>query len=73
MSSRECSELSARLRHRVGPRPEIRDATRFELVRLTEKVSIDDQMTAVYPLADAAKAQRELIAGHTHGKIVLVP
>ena len=30
-------------------------------------------VAATYPLADAAQAHRELAAGHTHGKIVLIP
>ena len=30
-------------------------------------------VAATYPLAEAAAAHRALAAGHTHGKIILVP
>jgi NADPH2:quinone reductase len=30
-------------------------------------------VAASYPLAEVAEAHRELIGGHTHGKIVLIP
>jgi NADPH:quinone reductase len=51
---------------------EIRDAARLELVRLADAGALRIAVTA-YPLAGAAEAHRASIAGHAHGKLVLVP
>jgi NADPH2:quinone reductase len=54
------------------PGTDIRARARLELATLAGqgKLSIPTQS---FPLAQAADAHRALIAGHTHGKIVLVP
>jgi NADPH:quinone reductase len=57
----------------ADPGTEIRSAARLELVRLAEDGKLRVVVAAVYPLAEAAAALRALAAGHTHGKIVLVP
>ena len=55
------------------PGTEIRAAARLELVRLAEAGKLQVRVAGAYPLSEAATAHRELAAGHTHGKIVLVP
>jgi NADPH:quinone reductase-like Zn-dependent oxidoreductase len=45
----------------------------LELVRLAEAGKLQVRVAGTYPLSEAATAHRELAAGHTHGKIVLVP
>jgi NADPH:quinone reductase len=57
----------------ADPGREIRAAARLELARLAEDGKLRVVIAAVYPLAEAAAAHRALAAGHTHGKIVLVP
>jgi NADPH2:quinone reductase len=57
----------------ADPGTEIRQAARLELVRLVEAGALRVQVAATFTLAQAAAAHRELMTGHTHGKIVLVP
>ncbi len=57
----------------ADPGTEVRAAARPELARLAEAGKLRVLVTAVYPFAEAAAAHRALAAGHTHGKIVLVP
>jgi len=57
----------------ADPGTEIRSAARLELVRLAEDGKIRVRVAAAYPLAEAAAAHRELMSGHTSGKIVLIP
>jgi NADPH:quinone reductase-like Zn-dependent oxidoreductase len=57
----------------ADPGTEIRAAARPELVRLAGEGSLKVTVAATYPLREAAEAHRELMSGHTHGKIVLVP
>ncbi len=57
----------------ADPGTEIRSAARLELVRLAEAGKIKVRVAATYPLAEVAAAHRELMSGHTHGKIVLIP
>lgn len=57
----------------ADPGTELRSAARFELVRLAEAGKISVRVAGTYPLVEAASAHRELMVGHTHGKIVLVP
>ena len=52
---------------------EIRAAARLELIRRVDEGSLRVFIEATYPLSEAAAAHRQLAAGHTHGKIVLVP
>jgi NADPH:quinone reductase len=57
----------------ADPGTEIRAAARLELARLAEEGKLRVVVEAVYPLAQVADAHRALAAGHSHGKIVLVP
>lgn len=57
----------------ADPGAEIRSAARLELVRLCEAGKLEVIVAARYPLSEAASAHRQLMSGHTHGKIVLVP
>jgi NADPH2:quinone reductase len=57
----------------ADPGTEIRSAARLQLARLAEDGKLTVLVAASYPLAEAAAAHRALAAGHTHGKIVLVP
>ncbi len=57
----------------ADPGTEIRAAARLELIRLAAAGELRVLVAAAYPLAEAAAAHRSLAAGHTHGKIVLVP
>ncbi len=55
------------------PGTEVRAAARAGLVRLAEKGMLKVIMAGTYPLAEAAAAHRALAAGHTRGKIALLP
>ena len=55
------------------PGTEIRAAARLELVRQAETGKLHVRVAGTYPLSEAAAAHRELLSGHTHGKIVLIP
>jgi NADPH:quinone reductase len=57
----------------ADPGTKIRAAGRLELLRLVEQDKLRVVVAAIYPLAEAADAHRALSAGHTHGKIALVP
>jgi NADPH:quinone reductase len=57
----------------ADPGTEIRAAARLKLARLAEEGKLRVLVAATYPLAEVATAHRVLAAGHTHGKIVLVP
>ncbi len=57
----------------ADPGTEVRSAARLELLRLVDEDKLRVVVAAIYPLAEAADAHRTLMAGHTHGKIVLVP
>ena len=57
----------------ADPGTEIRDAARLELVRLAEAGKIKVRLAGVYPFSEVDAAHRQLMSGHTHGKIVLVP
>jgi NADPH:quinone reductase len=57
----------------ADPGTEVRAAARLELARLAADGKLRVVVAATYPLAEAAAANRELAAGHTHGKIILVP
>jgi NADPH2:quinone reductase len=57
----------------ADPGTEIRAAARMELVKLADADRLKVLLARVYPLTEAATAHAELAAGHTHGKIVLVP
>ena len=55
------------------PGTEIRAAARLELVRLAEAGKLRVRLAGTYRFEEAAAAHRELLSGHTHGKIVLIP
>jgi NADPH2:quinone reductase len=57
----------------ADPGTEIRAAGRLELVRRVEQGSLRVIVAATYPLTEVQAAHRELMGGHTHGKIVLHP
>lgn len=57
----------------ADPGTEIRTAARPELARLAGEGKLRVLVAATYPLAEAAAAHRALAAGHTRGKIVLLP
>jgi NADPH:quinone reductase-like Zn-dependent oxidoreductase len=57
----------------ADPGTAIRDAARLELVRLVADGRFEVVVAGTFPLADAAAAHREGMAGHAHGKLALVP
>jgi NADPH:quinone reductase-like Zn-dependent oxidoreductase len=57
----------------ADPGTEVRAAARLELVDRAAKGTLTVLVAATYPLGEAADALRLLAAGHTHGKIVLIP
>jgi NADPH:quinone reductase len=57
----------------ADPGTELRAAARLDLVKRVEAGSLRVIVDARYPLAEVASAHRELKAGHSHGKIVLIP
>jgi NADPH:quinone reductase len=57
----------------ADPGTKIRSEARYELARLVDEGKLRVVVAATYPLAEAAAAHRALAAGHTHGKIILVP
>ena len=57
----------------ADPGTAIRDAARLELVQLVRDGGLRVLLADTYPLADVADAHRAILAGHTVGKIVLVP
>jgi len=52
---------------------EIRDAARAELARLAGAGKLRVVVGATYALDDAADAHRQILTGHTTGKLVLLP
>jgi NADPH2:quinone reductase len=57
----------------ADPGTEVRDAARLELVRLVADGRFEVVVAGTWPLDDVAAAHREGMAGHTHGKLVLLP
>lgn len=57
----------------ADPGAAIRDAARLDLVRLAQDGTLRVFVDQTFPLADAAVAHRVVMAGHTTGKIVLIP
>ncbi|MDX2549083.1 quinone oxidoreductase family protein [Streptomyces sp. WI04-05B] len=57
----------------ADPGTDIRDAARLQLTEAAEAGRLRVLIAASYPLDEAAAAHREIMAGHTSGKIVLVP
>ena len=57
----------------ADPGTEIRLAARPELARLAGEGRLRVVVSETYPLARAAEAHRAIMAGHTKGKIALIP
>jgi NADPH:quinone reductase-like Zn-dependent oxidoreductase len=57
----------------ADPGTELRAAARLELTRLVESGELEVVVAGTFPLEDVAAAHREGMAGHSHGKLVLVP
>jgi NADPH:quinone reductase len=57
----------------ADPGTQLRDAARLDLVRLAAAGRLEVVVAATFPLEDAARAHRQGMAGHSHGKLVLVP
>ncbi len=57
----------------ADPGTEIRNAARLELVRLAQDGALRVIVTKTFPLTGAAAAHREIMNGHTNGKIALIP
>ena len=57
----------------ADPGTEIRDAARLQLTAAAAKGELQVLVERTYPLAEAAEAHREIMAGHVTGKLVLTP
>jgi NADPH2:quinone reductase len=57
----------------ADPGTETRQAARLQLIAAFVAGSLRILVAGSYPLAEVAEAHREIMAGHTTGKIVLVP
>ena len=57
----------------ADPGTEVRRSARAELIALAAAGRLTITVAATYPLASVADAHRAGMAGHTHGKIVLIP
>jgi NADPH:quinone reductase-like Zn-dependent oxidoreductase len=57
----------------ADPGVEIRDAARPELARLAGDGALRVFVGSTYPLDQAADAHRQILTGHTTGKLVLLP
>jgi len=55
------------------PGDDIREAARLDLVRLAESGQLQVLVAATYPLADIARAHRDLTQPHPPGKFALIP
>ncbi|MGY1663447.1 zinc-binding alcohol dehydrogenase family protein [Geodermatophilus sp. SYSU D00705] len=57
----------------ADPGTELRAAARTELAELAGAGRLQVVVAGTHPLAEVAAAHREGMAGHTHGKLVLIP
>src|SRR6266581_3257008 len=57
----------------ADPGTEIRMAARLELARMASEGKLHVIVAETFPLARAADAHRAIMAGHTNGKIALIP
>ena len=57
----------------ADPGTELRDAARPELASLAGDGRLEVVVAGVFPLEEVAAAHRQGMAGHTHGKLVLIP
>jgi NADPH:quinone reductase-like Zn-dependent oxidoreductase len=56
----------------ADPGTEIRQAARMELASLAQDGKLKVYVTRTFPLAQASAAHREIMTGHTAGKIALL-
>jgi NADPH:quinone reductase-like Zn-dependent oxidoreductase len=57
----------------ADPGTAVREAARAQLAELASDGTLDVRVSRTYPLSDAAQAHRDGQAGHSAGKLVLVP
>ena len=57
----------------ADPGTELRDAARLDLAEAAGAGRLEVVVAATFPLEEVAAAHRQGMAGHTHGKLVLVP
>ncbi|MFD3619487.1 zinc-binding alcohol dehydrogenase family protein [Streptomyces sp. NPDC058676] len=57
----------------ADPGTDVRAAARLQLTEATEAGRLRVLVADTYPLSEAAAAHRQIMTGHTSGKIVLVP
>ncbi|TFV58569.1 NADP-dependent oxidoreductase [Geodermatophilus sp. DF01-2] len=57
----------------ADPGAELRDAARLELAEAAGAGRLEVVVAGTFPLEEVAAAHRQGMAGHTHGKLVLVP
>lgn len=57
----------------ADPGTEVRNAARLELARMAADGTLKVIVAGTYPLAEAARAHRAIMDGHTSGKIALIP
>jgi NADPH:quinone reductase-like Zn-dependent oxidoreductase len=57
----------------ADPGTAVREAARAQLAELAADGALDVRVAKTYPLSDVAQAHRDGIAGHTAGKLVLIP
>jgi len=57
----------------ADPGTELRNAARTELTRMAQEGTLRVLVSQTFPLAEAAQAHRAIMAGHTTGKIALIP
>jgi NADPH2:quinone reductase len=57
----------------ADPGTELRDAARLDLAEAAGAGRLEVVVAATFPLEEVAAAHRQGMAGHTHGKLVLLP
>uniref|UniRef100_UPI0012FFF58A zinc-binding dehydrogenase n=1 Tax=Geodermatophilus chilensis TaxID=2035835 RepID=UPI0012FFF58A len=57
----------------ADPGTELRDAARLDLAEAAGAGRLEVVVAGTFPLKEVAAAHRQGMAGHTHGKLVLVP
>jgi NADPH:quinone reductase len=57
----------------ADPGTAVRDQARLELTRLAGEGRLEVVVAGTFPLEQVAEAHRQGMAGHTHGKLVLLP
>ncbi len=55
------------------PGEALREAARLRLTALADAGELEVVVARTFALEDVAAAHREGMAGHTHGKLVLIP